>query len=80
MAIIIIIISGQYTSKIDPFGKQKHARYLANEIKRELEAVENVAFMADDREDYALMLFYLKSLKEKEQNGTGIIRSTIIMS
>ena len=40
MAIIIIIISGQYTSRIDPFGKQKHARYLANEIKRELEAVK----------------------------------------
>ena len=71
MVIIIIVISGQYTNKIDPFGKQKHARYLANEIKRELEAFENVAFMADDREDYALMLFYLKDFKGKRAKWNG---------
>ena len=65
ISIVIIISIGKYISAVDPFAKQKYARDLAKEIKKELASIENVAFMADDREDYALMLFYLKEFNGK---------------
>ena len=74
ISIVIIISIGKYTSAVDPFAKQKYARDLAKEIKKELASIENVAFMADDREDYALMLFYLKGFNGKRAKWNGDIK------
>ena len=80
LVIILLILLGQNNIKLDPFSKQRHARDLALHITEELKNIENVAFMADDREDYAIMLFYIKSFKVKKQNGMVILKLMIIMS
>ena len=71
ISIVTIIYIGQYKSIVDPFAKQKYAKDLAKKIKKELSILENVAFMADDREDYSLMLFYLKEFKGKRAKWNG---------
>ena len=74
LVIIILILLGQNNIKLDPFSKQRHARDLARHITEELKNIENVAFMADDREDYAIMLFYIKSFKVKKAKWNGDIK------
>ena len=72
--IILLILLGQKNILFDPFAKQKHAKELASLIKKELATVEKVAFMADDREDFALMLYYARSFKGKKAKWNGDIK------
>lgn len=74
LVIVILILLGQNNIKLDPFSKQRHARDLALHVIQGLQNIENVAFMADDREDYAIMLFYIKSYKVKKAKWNGDIK------
>ena len=69
LVIVILILLGQNNIKLDPFSKQRHARDLACNTR--ITNIANVAFMADDREDYAIMLFYIKSYKVKKAKWNG---------
>ena len=71
---MLIVIVGQNNVRLDPFAKQRHAEDLAKYIKNELISINNSAFMADDREDFALMLFYLKDFKGKRAKWNGDIK------
>ena len=44
-------------------------------IKTELNLRDNIALMADDREDYALLLYYLRDIKVKRAKWNGDERS-----
>ena len=74
MTIILVIILGQHNKLLDPFLKQRHTKELASFISQELNHIENAAFMADDREDYALMLYYIKDFKGKRAKWNGDIK------
>ncbi len=74
LAIICVIIVGQNIIEVSPFAKQMHSEKLAMEIKKQLTAINNVAFMSDDREDYALMLFYMKDFDGKRAKWNGDIK------
>ena len=74
LMIILLILLGQKNILFDPFAKQKHAKELASLIKKELNAIEKVAFMADDREDFALMLYYVRNFKGKTAKWNGDIK------
>ena len=65
LVIVILILLGQNNIKLDPFSKQRHARDLALHITEELKNIENVAFMADDR-DYANNVILYKKLQSKK--------------
>ncbi len=74
ITILILILIGRNNITLDPFAKQRHAKDLAEYVKTELISINNVAFMADDREDFALMLFYLKEFKGKRAKWNGDIK------
>ena len=76
--IIVVILLGKNNSLLDPFSKQKHAKELALFVTKELNNIKDVAFMADDREDFALMLYYIRDFKGKELNGMETSRLMII--
>ena len=59
---------------LDPFSKQKHAKELASSITKELSNIKNVAFMSDDREDFALMLYFVRDFKGKRAKWNGDIK------
>ena len=63
--IFVVILLGKNNSLLDPFSKQKHAKELALFVSKELNNIKDVAFMADDREDFALMLYYVRLQREK---------------
>ena len=71
--IIIVILLGKNNIFLDPFSKQRHAKKLASFVTKELNNIKNVAFMADDREDFALMLYYAKDFKGKRAKWNGDI-------
>ena len=71
--IIMVILLGKNNIFLDPFSKQRHAKKLASFITKELNNIKNVAFMADDREDFALMLYYAKDFKGKRAKWNGDI-------
>jgi len=74
LSILILVLIGKNNITLDPFAKQRHAIDLAAYIKAELVSIREVAFMADDREDFALMLFYLKEFKGKRAKWNGDIK------
>ena len=47
----------------NPLLKWNYALSLSKEIREELKKDKNLGFIADDREDYAHMLYYLRDLK-----------------
>ncbi len=53
---------------------QKHAKELALFVTKELNKIKDVAFMADDREDFALMLYYIRDFKGKRAKWNGDIK------
>jgi hypothetical protein len=71
----VFFLCYQITEKIDPFYKLRHVKPLANILKYEITSRNNIAFIADDREDFAHMLYYLKDLdiKKAKWNGDGKI-------
>ncbi len=73
LLIIILIFYGKNFG-FDPFTKIRHGKELAKYVSLELKAIENVAFMADDREDFALMLYYVKDFKGKRVKWNGDIK------
>ncbi len=74
LVIILLILFGKSNVTPDPFAKQKHTKELALSIEQILSTTENVAFMADDREDFALMLYYVKNFKGKKAKWNGDIK------
>ncbi len=72
--IVVVILLGKNNILLDPFSKQKHAKELASSITKELSNIKNVAFMADDREDFALMLYYIRDFKGKRAKWNGDIK------
>ncbi len=56
---------------LDPFSKVRHIKILSEVLKKELINGENIAFMADDREDYAHLLYYLKDIDVKKAKWNG---------
>ena len=72
---LVFFLCFQITEKIDPFYKLRHVKPLANILKYEITSRNNIAFIADDREDFAHMLYYLKDLdiKKAKWNGDGKI-------
>jgi len=72
--IIVVILLGKNNSLLDPFSKQKHAKELALFVSKELNNIKDVAFMADDREDFALMLYYVRDFKGKRAKWNGDIK------
>ena len=57
--------------KLDPFSRIKHIIPLSELIKKELITRNNISLMADDREDYAHLLYYLKDLDIKKAKWNG---------
>ena len=74
LTIITVIFLGHHKILLDPFIKQKHIRELASSVRNELTRIENVAFMADDREDFALMLYYARDFKGRRAKWNGDIK------
>tara|TARA_X000000950_G_scaffold69887_1_gene86601 strand:- start:244 stop:1683 length:1440 start_codon:yes stop_codon:yes gene_type:complete len=56
---------------LDPFANIKHIKPLSGIIKNEITNRNNIALMADDREDYAQLLYYLKNLDIKKAKWNG---------
>ncbi len=60
--VLLIFIFTLPNFNIDPFYKIRHIKSLAIQIENELKNTENVAFMADDREDFAHLNYYIKEM------------------
>ena len=61
-SVIIIFILFSYNTKYYPFKKIAHAKDLALEIKILIKNKKDISFLADDREDYAHLLYYNRDL------------------
>ena len=59
---------------LDPFANIKHIKPLSSIIKNEVTNRNNIALMADDREDYAQLLYYLKNIDIKKAKWNGDIK------
>ena len=70
----MIIFFGNLYNSFDPFAKQRHAKDLAASIRQEISVLDNIAFMSDDREDYALMLYYLRDFDGKRAKWNGDLK------
>ena len=68
---LVFFLCYQITEKIDPFYKLRHVKPLANILKYEITSRNNIAFISDDREDFAHMLYYLKDLDIKKAKWNG---------
>ena len=68
---LVSFISFKISDSFDPFYKLRHVRELSQIIKKEISTRSNVAFIADDREDYASMLYYLRDLNIKKAKWNG---------
>ena len=67
----IFFLSFTVPHKLDIFYKLRHVKPLAHILKDELNSRSNIAFIADDREDFAHMLYYLKDLNIKKAKWNG---------
>ena len=72
--IIVISIFFLPIFNLDPFANIKHIKPLSNIIKNEITNRNNIALMADDREDYAQLLYYLKNIDIKKAKWNGDIK------
>ena len=59
---------------LDPFANIKHIKPLSSIIKNEITNRNNIALMADDREDYAQLLYYLRNIDIKKAKWNGDIK------
>ncbi|MBF96052.1 MAG: hypothetical protein CFH34_00223 [Alphaproteobacteria bacterium MarineAlpha9_Bin4] len=71
VVVITLIFIGKVNNEFDPFAKQRYAKPLAKKISNEIIHLNNIAFMSDDREDFALMLYYLQEFKGKRAKWNG---------
>lgn len=69
--ILLIFIFQSNFKEYSPFIKINHAKDLSLKLKKIIREKENIAFMADDREDYAHFLYYNRSLDIKTAKWNG---------
>ncbi|MEC8100617.1 MAG: glycosyltransferase family 39 protein [Pseudomonadota bacterium] len=72
--IILLVLIGKNNRNLDPFANSRHAKVLAESVLRQLNIYNNVAFMSDDREDFALMLYYARRFNGKRAKWNGDIK------
>ena len=72
--IVMFILIGKKYPILDPFEKQRYTKELAKSVSKHLSNINNVALMADDREDFALMLYYIKDFKGRRAKWNGDIK------
>ena len=72
---LIFFLCYKNLGNFDPFYKLRHVKSLASILEHEITSRNNIAFISDDREDFAHMLYYLKGLdiKKAKWNGDGKI-------
>ena len=70
-SILIFFLSYKISNSFDPFYKLRHVKPLANILEHEIISRTNIAFIADDREDFTHMLYYLRGLDIKKAKWNG---------
>jgi hypothetical protein len=68
---IVFLIFLSPKANYDFFSKIRHIKPLSEMIKNELSVRDNIALMADDREDYAHLVYYLRDIKVKKAKWNG---------
>tara|TARA_E500000178_G_C16935045_1_gene713580 strand:- start:390 stop:1043 length:654 start_codon:yes stop_codon:yes gene_type:complete len=71
MSLIILITIFFSLNNINPILKWDFANSLSEELRVEINKRENVGFIADDREDFSHMLYYLRDLKIPKAKWNG---------
>ena len=72
--IIVISVFFLPIFNLDPFANIKHIKPLSSIIKNEITNRNNIALMADDREDYTQLLYYLRNIDIKKAKWNGDVK------
>ena len=69
--LLILILTIKIPTFFDPMYRHAHVRELSMNLKMLLQSTQQAGFIADDREDYAHMLYYLKDLNIPKAKWNG---------